>query len=89
MVEAVAVVVKTGFGIVILRGEAVAEEVGERAGLGDDFTESVVGVLRDGVAAGVEVASNVAVVVVAWNVDRAIHGVVKQPADAASVVQIA
>ena len=89
MVEAVAVVVKTSFGIVVFRGEAVAEEVGKRAGLGDDFAESVVGVLRNCVTVCVEVAGDVAVVVVAWNVDRAIHGEVKQPADAASVLQIA
>ena len=89
MVEAVAVVVEAGFGIVVFRGEAMAEEVGKRAGLGDEIAEGVVGVLRDGVAICVEVASDVAVVVVAWNVDRAIHGEVKQPADAASVLQIA
>ena len=89
MVEAVAVVVKAGFEVEILCREAVAEEVGKRAGLGDEIAEGVVGVLRDGVAICVEVASDVAVVVVAWNVDRAIHGEVKQPADAASVLQIA
>ena len=89
MVEAVAVVVKIGFGIVVFRGKAVAEEVGKRAGLGNEIAEGVVGVLRNGVAVCVEVASDVAVVVVTWNVDRAIHGEVKQPADATSVLQIA
>ena len=98
MVEAVAVVVKTSFGIVVFRGEAVAEEVGKRAGLGDDFAESVVGVLRNCVTVCVEVAGDVAVVVVAWNVELLSGGVggggvgdckVKQPADAASVLQIA
>ena len=89
MVEAVAVVVKTGFGIVVLRGETVAEEVGEGAGLGYEIAKGIVGVLGNGVAAGVEVTSDVAVVVVTRNVDRAIHGEVKQPADAASVLQIA
>lgn len=89
MVEAVAVVVESGFGIVVLRGEAVAEEVGEGAGLGYDIAKGIVGVLGDGVAVGIEVAGDVAVVVVAWNVDRAIDGEVKQPADAASVLQIA
>ncbi len=98
MVEAVAVVVKTSFGIVILRGEAVAEEVGKRAGLGDEIAEGVVGVLRDGIAVCVEVASDVAVVVVAWNVELLSGGVgsggvgdckVKQPADAASALEAA
>lgn len=89
MVEAVTVVIKASFGIVVFRGETVAEEVGEGAGLGYEIAKGIVGVLGNGVAAGIEVASNVAVVVVAWNVDRAIHGEVKQPADAASVLQIA
>ena len=98
MVEAVAVVVKAGFGIVVLRGEAVAEEVGEGAGLGYEIAKGIVGVLGNGVAAGIEVASDVAVVVVAWNVELLSGGVgsggvgdckVKQPADAASVLQIA
>ena len=98
MVEAVAVVVETGFGIVVLRGEAVAEEVGEGAGFGDEFAESVVGVLRDGVAAGIEVAGDVAVVVVAWNVELLSGGVgsggvgdcqVKQPGYAASALETA
>ena len=75
MEEAVTVVVKTNFGIVVFRGKAVAEEVGKRAGLGDDFAEGVVGVLRDGVAAGIEVAGDVAVVVVAWNVELLSGGV--------------
>ncbi len=98
MVEAVAVVVKTSFGIVILRGEAVAEEVGKRAGLGDEIAEGVVGVLRDGIAVCVEVASDVAVVVVAWNVELLSGGVgsggvgdckVKQPADATCALETA
>ena len=98
MVEAVAVIVEPRFRIVVLRGEAVTEEVGERSGLGDDVAESIVGVLGDGVAAGVEVASDVAVVVVAWNVELLSGGVgsggvgdckVKQPANAARALQIA
>ena len=89
MVEAVAVVVEAGFDVKVLCREAVAEEVSEGAGLGYEIAKGIVGVLGNGVAAGIEVASDVAVVVVAWNVDRAIHGEVKQPADAASVLQIA
>ena len=98
MVEAVAVVVEAGFGIVVFRGEAMAEEVGKRAGLGGEIAEGVVSVLRDGVAICVEVASDVAVVVVAWNVELLSGGVggggvgdckVKQPANAARALQIA
>ena len=89
MVEAVAVVVESGFGIVVFRGEAVAEEVGKRAGLGDDVAESVVGVLRDGVAVCVEVASDVAVVVVAGNVDRFVNCEVKQATYAACTLECA
>ena len=72
MVEAVAVVVKSGFGIEILCREAVAEEVGEGAGLCDGVAKSIVGVLRNRVAGRVEVAGDIAVVVVAWNVDRVV-----------------
>ena len=68
MVEAVAVVVKARLGIKVSRREAVAEEFGKRARLGDDVAESIVGVLGDGVAAGVEVASDVAIVVITWNI---------------------
>ncbi len=89
MVEAVAVVVKASFGIVVFRGEAVAEEVSEGADLGYKIAEGIVGVLGDGVTVCVEVAGDVTVVVVGRNVDRAIHGEAKQPADAASVLQIA
>ena len=66
MVEAVAVVVKTSFGIVVFRGEAMAEEAGERARLGDDVAEGVVGVLGDGVSADIEVAYDVAIHVLSW-----------------------
>ena len=103
MRETKAIIVEIRFGIEILRREAVAEEVGERARLGDDVAEGVVGVLRDGVAAGIEVASDVAVVVVAWNVELLSGGVgsggvgsggvgdckVKQPADATCALETA
>ena len=98
MVEAIAVVVKTSFGIVVLRGEAVAEEVGEGAGLGYEIAKCIVGVLCDGVAVCAEVASDVAVVVVAWNVELLSGGVgsggvgdckVKQPGYAASALETA
>ena len=69
MVEAVAVVVKAGFGIKVLSREAVAEEVCKRAGLVDCIAEGVVCVLRDGAAVCVEVAGDVAVVVVARDIE--------------------
>ena len=78
MVEAVAVVVEAGFGIEVLRREAVAEEVGKRTRLGDELAEGIVGVPRKGAAVGVEIARDVAVVVVAWNVDNAVDREIEQ-----------
>ena len=69
MVEAVAVIVEVGFSVEILCRETVTEDVGERAGLRYGVTESVVGVGGDGFVCGVEVAGNVAVVVVERDVD--------------------
>ena len=80
MIETVTVVVEAGFDVEVLCREAMAEEIGEGAGLGDDVAESVVSILGNGVAVYVEVTSDVAVVVVAWNVDHAVAGEVKQPA---------
>ena len=53
MVEAVAVVVEAGFGIEVLRREAVAEEAGASAGPGDELAEGIVGVPRYGTAVDV------------------------------------
>ena len=53
MVEAVAVVVEAGFGIEVLRREAVAEEAGAPAGPGDELAEGIVGVPRYGTAVDV------------------------------------
>ena len=83
MRETKAIIVEPCFGIEILHREAVAEEVGKRAGLGDDAAEVVVFVGGDDVAGLVYVLGDVAVVVVAWNVDRAVDGEVNQSADAA------
>ena len=80
MIETVAVVVETGFDVEVLCREAMAEEIDKGTGLGDDLAESVVSILGDGVAVYVEVTSDVAVVVVAWNVDHAVAGEVEQPA---------
>ena len=74
MVEAVAVVVKSGFGIVVFCRETVAEEIGERAGLCDGVANGIVCVLGNCVTGRVEVTGYVSVVVVAWNVDRVVGG---------------
>ena len=55
MVEAVAVVVETGFGIVVLRREAVAEDIAHGARLRERSTESIVGVLRYCVTVGMRI----------------------------------
>ena len=89
MVEAVAVVVEAGFGIEILRREAVAEEAGASAGPGDEPAEGIVGVPRKGAAVGVEIARYVAVVVVAGNVDNAVEREPQKPAYAARSLQCA
>ena len=72
MVEAVVVVVKTSFGIVVFRGEAVAEEAGEGAGLRYGVAEGIVRVLRDRVARRVKIAGDVAVVVIERDADSTI-----------------
>ena len=67
-VVAVAVVAEAGFGVLVFGGESVREGVGEGAGGGEDAAEGVVGVGGDGGAVGVEVAHDVAVVVVAGEI---------------------
>ena len=78
MVEAVAVVVEACLGVKVLGGEAVAEEAGASAGLGDEPAEGIVGVPRHGAAVGAEIARDVAVAVVAWNVDCAVDREIEQ-----------
>ena len=65
----------------------MTEEIGERAGLGNRATECVVHILRDGSAVRIEVARDVAVAVIAGNVDCAINREVEKPADAARALQ--
>ena len=72
MVEAVTVVVEAGFSIAVLRRKAVAEEVGEGAGLRDCAAEVVILVCGDDVAGFVYVLGDVAVVVVCGEVDLAV-----------------
>jgi len=92
MVEAVAVVVKAGFYIKVFRRETVAEEIGERAGLCNRIAEGVVCILCNGIAVGVEVARDVAVVVVAGNIELELRvgvgdGEEQQASDAARALQ--
>ena len=87
MVETVAVIVKTDFGIVVFGREAVAEEVGKQSCLGYGVAEGVVGILRYGVAVFVEVARDVAIVVVCGEVELAIARNCKETADAARAVK--
>ena len=56
----------------------MAEEAGAPAGLGDEPAEGIVGVPRKGAAVGVEIARDVAVVVVAGNVDNAVDREIEQ-----------
>ena len=53
----------------------MAEEVCKWASFGDELAEGVVGVLRDGVAALVKIAGDVADVVVTWNIKLLSGGV--------------
>ncbi len=86
-VVAVAVVVEVGFGVVILRREAVGEDVGHVAVLVDRVAEGVVGVFGDEFAVLVPVADHVAVVVVAREVEVAVDADGDEPADAAGPLQ--
>ena len=72
MVETVAVVVETGFEIVVFCREAMAEEAGEWAGLRDGVAECVICVLRNRVASRVKVAGDITIVVVERDVDSTI-----------------
>ena len=74
MVETVAVVVEACLGIEVLRREAVAEEVGKRTRLGNELAEGIVGVPRHGAGVGADIARDVAVAVVAGDVDYAVDG---------------
>ena len=81
MVEAVVVVVEASLGIVVFRGEAVAEEVGEGTGLEDRAAEVVILVCGDDVAGFIYVLRNIAVVVVCGEVELAVARDRKEAAD--------
>ena len=57
----------------VLRAEAEGEHVGEGTGRFNDVAVWVVGVLRGGRAGLGNVEDDVAVVVVAWNIEHTIH----------------
>ena len=82
MVEAVTVVVEAGFSIAVLRRKAVAEEVGEGAGLRDCAAEVVILVCGDDVAGFVYVLRDIAVVVVCGEVELAVTRDCKETANA-------
>ena len=86
-IVAVAVVVEVGLGVVVLRGEAVGEEVGHVAVFVDRVPEGVVGVLGDEFAILVPVADHVAVVVVARKVEVAVDADGDEAAHAAGALQ--
>ena len=65
----------------------MTEDVGERTGLRYGVAESVVGVGGDGFACGIEVAGNVAVVVVERDVDGIVDRKVEESANAARALQ--
>ena len=69
IIKTVAVVIETVLCIIVFCREAMAEQVNKRAGCGDEITEGVVRVLGNCVASSIKVARDIAVVVVAGNVD--------------------
>ena len=87
MVEPIAVVVQSRLDVEVLRREAMAEDAGERAALRNRATEGVVDIGGNGYTIGIDITRDVAVVVVARNIDRAIHHEVEQPGDAACALE--
>ena len=87
MVKAVAVIVEVGFRVEVFCREAMAEEAGVWAGLGYGVAKSIVGVLGDRVAVGIEVSGDVAVVVVERDVDGIVDRKVEESSDAARALQ--
>ena len=86
-VETFAIIVKTCFGIEVLRRETDAEEVGERAGLRNQFPEVIVFVCGDDIARFVNVLRHIAVVVKSREVEQAIAGDGMEASDATSSVK--
>ena len=82
MVEPITVIVQSRLDIKILRREAVAEDVGESAGLRDRADEVVVDIRGDNHASLVDVLHDVAVAVVDREVEAAISGDGEETADA-------
>ncbi|OPZ94011.1 MAG: hypothetical protein BWY72_02405 [Bacteroidetes bacterium ADurb.Bin416] len=86
VVEAIAVIIESCFGIVVLGAEPVPEVVGHGAGLGYGATEGVVDILRYDNPLPVDISGYVSVGVVEWEVPCAIERNGKQSADAASAL---
>ena len=72
-VNALLIADHAGLTVVVLRAEAEGEHVGEGTGGIDDIAVWVVGVLRDDAPSLGDIQDNVAVVVVAGNVEHAVH----------------
>ena len=87
MVEAVTVVVETGFGVVVFRREAMTEEVREISDLGNRIAEGVIGVRRDDCAGRIAVMRHVAVVVVERHVDTAVDREIEKSTDASRALE--
>ena len=81
MVEAIAVVVEAGFGVVVFGREAMAEEVRKISGLGNRIAEGVIGVRRDDCAGRIAVMGYISVVVVEGHIDRPVDSEIEKSAD--------
>lgn len=76
-IKAVAIVIKSCFSIEVLCREAMAEHTAHGAGLRERVTESIVSVLRDGIAVGIEITCDVTDIVVAGNERDTVDGEIK------------
>ena len=75
MVEAVAVVVKPCFRIIILRRELVPEHIDKGTGLGNQRTKGIVSVRSDNIAVFINILRDVAVAVIARKIEFMSGGV--------------
>ena len=73
-IEAIVVIIKPGFDIAVFCREAMAEHTAHGAGLRNRRTESIVSVLRDGVAISIKVTNDVTDIVVVGNEWHAVNG---------------
>ena len=87
MVEAVAVVVEAGFGVIVFGRKAMSKGRREISRLGNRIAESIVGVRCDDCAGRIAVMRHVAVVVVERHVDAAVDREIKKSADTARALK--